>query len=162
MKQSNMGEILESEKLMVERAGQRYGEHFINAAEFNRLLQGFIKSIDGDRITLAIFLSQVKKHHTLALFSVVRLHHVQAMMDMRQVLEAGACAAYAIAHTDVADFADTDEDGILDPSQDLAKKRYRWLDDNYQKSSQAIKNMKAITTRRVRMQTSSLGTIISR
>jgi len=61
----------------------------------------------------------VRKHHTVALFSTVRLHRIQAMMDLRQTLEAGACAAYAIANTDQASF-DMDEDGILNATQNLA------------------------------------------
>lgn len=90
-----------------------------------------------------MFLSQVRKHYALALFSAVRLHHVQAMMDLRQVLEAGACAAYAIANTDPADYADVKEDGTLDPSQRLTKKRYDWLDKHYPDGSAGIKRMKA-------------------
>jgi hypothetical protein len=33
-------------------------------------------------------------------------------MDLRQTLEAGASASYAIANNDRTDFADQDEDGI--------------------------------------------------
>src|SRR6266850_4929407 len=121
-KHTTIGEILDSERDMVLRAAERYGNFYANAAEFNGLFTNFIKSIDRDRFLFAMFLSQVRKHYTLALFSAVRLHHVQAMMDLRQVLEAGSCAAYAIANTDPADFADTDEYGLLDPSQDLTRK----------------------------------------
>ena len=64
-------------------------------------------------------------------------------MDLRQVLEAGACAAYAVAHTALTDFADADEDGILEPAQELAKRRYRWLNEAYPRESQAIKSMKS-------------------
>jgi hypothetical protein len=89
-----------------------------------------------------LFLSQVRKHHTLALFSTVPLHRIQAMMDLRQTLEAGACAAYAIANTDPADFADKDQDRILNPTQDLARKRYKWLEQNFSVGSNAIKRIK--------------------
>lgn len=142
LKQSTVGEILDSEKEMVLKGAERYGEYFINAADFNHLLNEFLKSIDPDRFIFAVFLSQIKKHHTLALFSAVRLHHTQAMMDMRQVLEAGACAAYAIANTSVEDFADVDSQGIMNPSDTLTKKRYKWLEENYKAGSDAIKNMK--------------------
>lgn len=140
--QSTIGEILDSEREMVLRGTERFGDFFINASEFNALLNDFLVSVDPDRFIFAMFLSQVRKHHTLAFFSAVRLHHVQAMMDLRQVLEAGSCAAYAIANTDQADFADVDEQGILDPSQELTKKRYDWLAKNFLKGSQAVKNMK--------------------
>jgi len=140
-KQSTIGEILDSEREMVLKGAECYGEYFVNAADFNHLLNEFLKSIDPDRFIFAAFLSQVRKHHTLALFSAVRLHHTQTMMNMRQVLEAGACAAYAIANTDVADFGDNDQ-GIINPSDTLTKKRYKWLEDNYKTGSDAIKRMK--------------------
>jgi hypothetical protein len=88
------------------------------------------------------FQALAKKHITLALFSTVRLHKVQAMMDLRQAVEAGACAAYAIANPEHTHFVDTDEHGILDPSQKLAKKRHKWLDQNYPQASRALQEIK--------------------
>lgn len=67
----------------------------------------------------------------LALLSTVRLHKVQSMMNLRQVLEAGAAAAFAIANPEMQHFADTDANGFLDPSKALAKKRYAWLDKHF-------------------------------
>jgi hypothetical protein len=58
----------------------------------------------------------MKKHHMLAMFSTLRLHRVQAMMNLRQVLEAGASATFAIANPEQHHFVDTDQHGILDPS----------------------------------------------
>jgi len=144
MKQSTIGDIIESESKMILGAAKKYGEYFVNASDFNHLLNEFIKSIDPDRFIFAIFLSQIRKHHTLALFSAVRLHHTQSMMDLRQVLEAGACAAYAIANPNKNDFADVDKNGILNPSNKLTKKRYMWLDKNYLDKSRFIKNMKGL------------------
>ena len=141
-KQSTIGEILDSEREMILKGAERYGEYFVNAADFNHLLNEFLVSINPDRFIFAAFLSQIRKHHTLALFSAVRLHHTQAMMDMRQVLEAGACAAYAIANTDPADFGDVNDQDIINPSDALTKKRYKWLEANYKKGSDPIKNMK--------------------
>jgi hypothetical protein len=65
------------------------------------------------------------------------------MMNLRQVLEAGSCAAYAIANPDREGFADIDENGIVNATQELAKKRYKWLEDNYRAGSDAIKKMKS-------------------
>ena len=64
------------------------------------------------------------------------------MMNLRQVLEGGACAAYAIANTVPGDFADTDENGILNPSKELTKKRYDWLSKHFPTGSTDIRNMK--------------------
>lgn len=121
---------------------ERFGDFYINAAEFNSLLRHFIKSVDPDRFIFAAFLAQIRKHHTLGLFSIVRLHHVQAMMDLRQVLEAGAWAAYAIANTAQENFAEVDEKGFLDPSEKLVRQRNQWLDENFPAGSTAIRNMK--------------------
>jgi len=141
-KQDTIGDIIESESQMILHGAERFGNYFINASEFNNLLQQFIKSVDLDRFIFVMFLSQIRKHHLLAHLSAVRLHHIQAMMNLRQMLEAGSCAAYAIANPDQAGFADIDENGIIDPSQELTKKRYKWLEDNFKKGSDAIKNMK--------------------
>jgi len=141
-KQETIGDILTSEHEMVLHGAESYGDYFINASEFNHLLQGFIKSVDPDRFIFAMFLAQIRKYHLLALFSAVRLHHIQAMMNLRQVLEAGSCAAYAIANPDQNGFADIDENGIIDATQELTKQRYKWLEENFEKGSDAIKNMK--------------------
>lgn len=142
--QSPFNDILNSEREMVLRGADRYGHYFINASEFiNLLYDGMIKSIDPDHFIFGIFLSQIRKHLTLSLFSAVRLHSVQTNMNLRQVLEAATCAAYAIANTDPADFAETRDDGTLNPSQKLAAKRYAWLNQNFSSSSNAIKLMKS-------------------
>jgi hypothetical protein len=142
-KQSTIPEILDSEREMVRRGGERYGAYFDNAFRFTGILgTGMIKSISADRFIFALFLSHVRKHLMLALFSAVRLHHVQALMNLRQVLEAGACAAYAIAHTDAADFADVNADGTLDPTEALKNKRYKWLAEHYPAGSEGMKGMK--------------------
>ena len=141
-KQTTIDEIIESEREMVLTGAERYGIYFDNAFQFNALLNAFVKSVDPGRFIFAMFLAQVRKHATLALFSIVRWHHVQTMMNLRQVLEAGACAAYATANSNPVDFADTDEDGFLNASKDLTKKRYDWLDKNYPAGAAAIHNMK--------------------
>ena len=104
------------------------------------LMTQFLKSIDPHMFVFGGFLSLAKKHHTLAVFSALRLHKVQAMMNLRQTLEAGACAAFAIANPDPAHFVVADEHDILDPVP--AGKRYAWLDQNYPEGSTALKEKK--------------------
>lgn len=142
IKHITLADIIESERAMALDAENRYGEFFGNATAFIGLFSSFLKSINRNRYIFAMFLAQVQKHYTLAILSAVRLHHTQALMDLRQVLEAGACAAYAIANIDPADFADVDNQGFLNPSQDLTRKRYKWLDDKFPTGSQGIKDMK--------------------
>jgi hypothetical protein len=143
IKQRTIAEIAETEHLLLATAHERYPVYYPHALEASLCLSNFVKSVDADRSVFAMFQSQVKKRHILALFSTVRLHQIQARMNLRQVLEAGASAAFAIANPGPENFVDIDEQGILDPSQKLAKKRYDWLATHYQAGSDAIKSMKA-------------------
>jgi hypothetical protein len=52
------------------------------------------------RSLVARWCSQLKKYHLLAIFSFVRLHQVQGLMNLRQPLEAAVDAAFAVAHVD--------------------------------------------------------------
>jgi hypothetical protein len=92
---------------MVLTAPQRYGAYYTLALDVSVFLSLVRKSIDREHAIFVRFFSQVKKHHLLAIFSTVRLHQIQAMMNLRQVLEAGACAAFAIANPDPTHFAST-------------------------------------------------------
>lgn len=86
--------------------------------------------------------SLMKKHHTLSLFSTVRLHRVQSMMNLRHVLEAGAAAAFAIAHPESHHFVVADTFNILYPSKKLTNKRYKWLEIMHPAKSAWIKSIK--------------------
>jgi hypothetical protein len=138
--QRTIGEIIDSEREMVLTARRRYGQYYYTALQCSILFSRLVKEITPDRWIFVNFLSLAKKHHTLALFSVVRLHKVQAMLNLRQTLGAGACAAFAIANPDHGHFVVADEQGILDPVP--AKKRYDWLDHHYPAGSAAIKESK--------------------
>jgi hypothetical protein len=139
--QQTIQQIVDSEREMVLTASQRFGRYYDAVPECVVFATRFLKSIDPDRWVFAGFQAG-EKHLTLALFSTVRLHKEQAMMDLRQALEAGACAAFAIANPDHGHFVDTDKFGVLDPSQKLASKRYKWLDAKYPNASKAIQERK--------------------
>jgi hypothetical protein len=143
IKQRTIPEIVETEGLLVANAHDRYPVYYPHALEASLFLSKFVESVDGDRSVFVMFLSQIKKHHTLALFSTVRLHQIQAKMNLRQALEAGVSAAFAIANPGPENFVDTDNQGMLDPSQKLAKKRYDWLHKHYPADSDVIKKAKA-------------------
>ncbi len=127
---------------MLRGAKKRYGQYWAHARATTEFLSNCITAIDQDRMMFGLFFSHMKKHHTLSLFSAVRLHKVQAMMDLRQVLEAGAFAAFALAKPELKYFADVDDRGILDPSKPRTKQRYEWLDTNYSAKSQWINKTK--------------------
>src|ERR1700733_13609891 len=140
--QSTVEEIIESERAMLLGAKERYGKYYTHARGVSVFLSLCITGIDHDRMMFGRFHSHMKKHHMLALFSTVRLHRVQAMMNLRQVLEAGAAGAFAIPNPEQHHFVDEDEYGILDPAQKLATKRHAWLHKHYEKKSQWIKDTK--------------------
>src|SRR5258708_37500537 len=74
IKQRTIAEIAETERLLLAYARERYPVYYPQALEASLFLSNFIKSVDPDRSVFVMFLSQLKKHHTLALFSTVRLH----------------------------------------------------------------------------------------
>ena len=108
-KQSTIVEMVESERLMVLEAHGRYPTFYPHAEEAVHFLSTFVRSIKADRHIFGSFLSHAKEHAMLALFSTIRLHQVQAMMDLRQVLEAGTAAAFALVHPEYEHFVTIDE-----------------------------------------------------
>jgi hypothetical protein len=140
--QSTLEEIVESERSMFLDAEAKYGRHFKYARAATLYLSLCVVRVKHDRSdTFGRLFSLMKKHHTLAFLSTLRLHQVQAMLNLRQVLEAGAGAAYAIANPDLRGFADTDAFGIMDTSKKLSK-QYRWLDENHPEASNGIEEIK--------------------
>jgi hypothetical protein len=143
-KQSTFEEIVESERELVRTADQRYGNYSWHARDCVVFLSRCIIAVDPDRMMFARFSSLMKKQLFLALLSTLRLHRVQAMMNLRQVLEAGAAAAFAIANPEPKHFAKTDQNGFIDPAQDWTKKRYDWLALHFPEASDAIKEKKLL------------------
>lgn len=146
-KQATLDEILESEREMVLRGAERFGDFYVNASTSNSLLRNFIKSVNlPDRFIFAAFYSQIKKHHTLALFSAVRLHYLQAQMDLRQTLEAAQWAAFAMANPDQANFYDKNQDGTMNVKEKHWRHMYRWLKQNYPSIGNNFKWLKKTTS----------------
>jgi hypothetical protein len=84
-------------RLMVLSAPERFGHFYDNAMGTNYLLQHGVAGVPHHRSLFARWGSQLKKYHLLALWSFVRLHQIQGLMNLRQVLEAAVDAAFAIA-----------------------------------------------------------------
>jgi hypothetical protein len=148
LKQSTFEQIVESERQLILDAEMRYGKHYRNTRGCSIFLSRSIVSVElSHHETFGRFFSQMKKYHMRALLSTLRLHKVQSMMNLRQVLEAGAPAAFAIANPELHHFADVDESGLLDPSKALAQKRYKWLDAHFAAGSRSIKEKKELINR---------------
>jgi hypothetical protein len=91
--QSTLEEIVTSERSMFLDGEARYGRHFKHALAATRYLSLCVATEEQDRSdTFGRLFSLMKKHHTLAFLSTLRLHRVQAMLNLRQVLEGGAGA----------------------------------------------------------------------
>lgn len=115
----SLHEIIHKESTILDDADQKYGPFFRNAHDFIGLMQDAIMESKPDAWLFAIFFSQVKKFTLLAFFSALRLHRVQAMQNMRQVLEAGANAAYGIANSDHNHYAKKGPHDTLETSKEL-------------------------------------------
>jgi len=142
MKQSSLSEIIKTEYKLLNEAPTKYGDFFNHAVDSFRLLQTCVVKIEDEGWLFVAFFSHLKKHHLLGLFSTVRRHHVQFVMNFRQVTESGTNAAYALGNPDSEDFAKLTNEGILNLPKNLKNIRYGWLDKNYPKGSRAIESMK--------------------
>ncbi len=135
-------ELIEKEKEMVLQAEEKYGEYFRNCFNFITLIQDFIKETQPDAWIFVLFLSQIKKHAVLSFFSALRQHHIQAMLNLRQVFEAGAKGAYGIAFPEEGKFIQKDANGIAFEPEGLVKEAYNWLEVNYPIGTKSLKILK--------------------
>ncbi len=143
LKQDTVQDLIDGEGFLLSEAPKQYGEYFSHALGFGEFWGTFLSSIDPDRYIFAAFLSQVRKNYFLSLFSSLRRHHVQAGMDLRQMLESGAWAAYAIGNPEQEKFTEK-INGILETPDRLSDARNDWLNDNFKTQSDAIKRFKGL------------------
>lgn len=148
LKQDTVQDLIDGENVLLTEAQGKYGEYHTHALSFGNFLSTFLVSVDPDRFVFSAFLSQVRKDYFLALFSALRLHHVQAGMDLRQMLESGAWAAYAIGNPEKEKFTE-ETNGILDTPARLETARNSWLSQYYKTGSDSIKNQKGVINRSV-------------
>ena len=87
------------------------------------------------------FLSQLKKYHSLSLISTVRLHRIQAKMDLRYFLESTVNAAYALVHQDTKIYFDY-EGGKQPEAQKASRQAYKWIESAYKDHSTIIQQIK--------------------
>src|ERR1035437_2421810 len=87
-------------------AERRYGNFYVNAYNTTLLLSNIMMWPVTDCEIFIRFLSQLKKYHSLSLISTVRLHRIQAKMDLRYFLESTVNAAYALVHQDTKIYFD--------------------------------------------------------
>ena len=143
-KSDTLNDIINSEQQMVIDGEKLYGEFYKNALDFYQLLNDFITQTSADQLISCIFLNQIRKHSLLAILSTLRRQDTQAMMNLRQVLEAGALASYSIAEGDWDDLIAEDNEDMFKKSEKYKTDAYKWLEENYKKGSDAILAMKRL------------------
>jgi hypothetical protein len=141
-------DIIIEEHALSLKAGERYGDVFANTLDVFNLIEnffaGYIGNYDEGADLFIKFYTALRNFYLLSLFSTVRLHQVQASMDLRQFIESGINAAYSLANPKYKDFAKTDEFGLLKSTKKLKKKRNNWIDKKYSKTSADIKRIKKL------------------
>ena len=133
----------EEEHKLVMTARERYGEVFVTVNELIRFLLRFfeiVKPLEG--YIFVLYLSLTRNSLLLGLLSAVRLHQVQAALNMREALEAGARAAYALVFPERNRFIIEKNDGTLEEKNNLKVTCYEWLETNYPAESGKIKSLK--------------------
>ncbi|MFH2062289.1 MAG: hypothetical protein ABIJ43_04870 [Candidatus Beckwithbacteria bacterium] len=135
-------EIIEVEHSKTLDALNKYGENFAHNLRSFQLLENFLIKFKAPEDIFLRFYYSVRNFYLLALFSIIRLHHVQSLSNLRQLIESGTDAAYSIAFPDVEKFAKTDQFGIMNSTKKLKSKRYRWLSKNYPTTSKTILKIK--------------------
>jgi hypothetical protein len=122
-------------------AQKRLGAPYLVARETTILLTTFVESASENRHVFAGFLALIHKHQTLSLLSIVRFHHVQAMMNLRQAIESASNAAFALAHP-LEDYFDEDTGFLLDPKK-ISSRSYNWIESEFQDHSDHFKGIKS-------------------
>jgi hypothetical protein len=124
-------------------AKERYGEVFDTLNKLIKFLSGFFEIVDAPETYIFVsYLSLTYNSLWLGLLSAVRLHQVQAAMNMRQALEAGEKAAYALVFSEIDHFVIKNNDGTLKEKNNLKNSCYKWLEENYPEESKKIKDLK--------------------
>lgn len=141
--QKTIGEIIESERLMVLEWEKLYWDFFKNAFDLNELMNNCINSFNyPPKYIFWLFFSQIKKNILLAFFSTLRQHHVQMGMNLRQVLEHLSWAIYAMWNSEEEKFFKKDKNWLIEFPENLWNVKNKWLTNNFPKWSEKIKDLK--------------------
>lgn len=139
---TNLDCLLQREAELFHSAEHRLGWPVAMARDATLLLSNFMESVSAARHVFIRCMAMVKVHHTLAFMSTLRLHHVQSMMNLRQVAEATSNAAFALAHPDL-DLIDAETGLVLHPKE-ISAKSYKWIEQAFPRHSSDLKVIKDI------------------
>ena len=122
-------------------AEQQYGDYYVNAYNATIMLSNIMTWPVSDCDVFMRFLSQLKKYRTLPLISSVRLHRIQAKMNLRYFLESTVNAAYALTHNDTKVYFNFDDEAQPDAKK-ASHQAHKWIESAFPVHSQSIRNMK--------------------
>jgi hypothetical protein len=131
----------ETEHQLLKDAAAKYGAAWANAEDVTLTLSNVVQIPIVPCDAFLRFYSQVKKYHTLSILSTVRLHRVQAKLDLRYCIESVANAAFALAHPDTDNYYDVEKEVMADAKK-ASVKAYKWLDEKYPAFSARLKEFK--------------------
>jgi hypothetical protein len=122
-------------------AERRYGNAYVNAYNTTIILSNIMMWPITDCEIFIRFLSQMKKYHFSSLLSTVRLHRIQAKMDLRYFLESTVNAAYALVHQDSSIYFDYTSMRQSDAKK-ASRQAYKWIEGAYGGHSEAVRRIK--------------------
>lgn len=135
-------EFSSKEHTRVVEAESRYGGFYINAYNVTLLLSNLMSwPLDDDAEMFMRFYSQVKKFHTLSFISTIRMHRIQAKLNLRYFLESTVHAAFSLANPDSNLYFDY-ANKRLRSAKNVTGKANKWLHANYRPASDFIKDLK--------------------
>ena len=136
--------LADAEKKMVDNAYNDYGEYFSHAHKLVSFTWNFISEVKQGAWVYIALLSQVQKSLYLALLSAIRYHDAQTHFNLRYALESAVLSCYGLFDTDSKNFVKCDDQGcfIMENGQDVMKKAYKWIEENYKLYSDKTKFMK--------------------
>jgi hypothetical protein len=122
-------------------AEERYGNAFVNAYNVTILLSNLVLWPTLPVDLFFRFYSQMKKYHSLSIVSSVRLHRVQAKMDLRYFLESTVHAGYTLAYPQTTAYFDLDKQAVGDAKK-ATRQAHLWIEQEFPGHSSFIKEMK--------------------
>jgi hypothetical protein len=137
----NILTIADEERQMIVDAEAKYGRYYVNARQASLVLSNLVSKNTVNCEMFMRFFTQVKKFHTLALFSAVRRHRLQTQWNLRTFYEASVDTAYALVHTDPSLYFNSETKQPVDPQKARAR-AYKWLEEGHPASSTHIKEAK--------------------
>src|SRR3989344_3728507 len=93
-----LSEIIEGEHEKTLNALNKYEENFAHNLIIFQLLESFLTEFNAPQDIFLRFYYSVRNFYLLTLFSIIRQHHVQPSLNLRQLIESGTDAAYYIAN----------------------------------------------------------------